>query len=216
MEKLSLTGKRVSGAQLTEFLDKKVDLIIVDKIRSKAENLSRIISVSHSRVSRMIKASLAERNYFGLSSVEVIARKWNIPIYHYSEFLNSIQAYKDSEIEHFINASDVKKLKTPFIKVKDRSRWYRPEFVEMKTVPTLDCNSVSSQSPFQSWYNENVPRKEKKAYLHKRTCELCLGSYFDVNLHLASERHVEAANDDTLFAGVDQLINCARSNFSAV
>ena len=77
----------------------------------------------------------------------------------------------------------------------------------MKTVPTLDYNSVSSQSPFQSWYNENVrKRKEKKAYLHKRTCELCLGSYFDLNLHLASERHVEAANDDTLFAGVDQLI----------
>ena len=114
--------QRGSGAQLTEFLDKKVDLIIVDKIRSKAENLSRLISVSHSRVSRMIKASLAERNHFGLSSVEAIARKWNIPIYHYSEFLNSIEAYKDSEIEHFISASDVKKLKTPFIKVEDRSR----------------------------------------------------------------------------------------------
>lgn len=227
MKKHSLTGKRVfinidpcnevsksikkflfqSGAHLAEFLDKNINLIIVDKKRSKTEYLPSTISTGHSRVSRMIKASLAERNHCGLSSVDVIGRKWNIPMCDYRDFLNYSQEYKDSGIEQYISASEAKSLKAPFVKVEDRSRRYRPEFVEMKTVPTIDFNSISSQSPFQSWYNEHVPKRENKAHFQKRTCELCFGSYFDLDLHLASDRHVRAATDDTLFVGVDELIS---------
>lgn len=73
-----------------EFLDKKVDFIIVDKIRFKVENLLWMIFVSYLWVLWMIKVLLVERNYFGLLLVEVIVRKWNIFIYYYSEFLNFI------------------------------------------------------------------------------------------------------------------------------
>ena len=94
MEKPSRTGKRVlhyqlrlldctikedkkflfqSAAKLTDFLEKKINLIAVDK-----KGLKLNICCLWSRNSGMIKASLAGRNHCGLSAVEVIGRKWNI------------------------------------------------------------------------------------------------------------------------------------------
>ena len=52
----------------------------------------------------------------------------------------------------------------------------------------------------------NAPTSSKGDAVSSRTCELCRGTYSDLDSHLVSKRHTAAANDDSLFEGVDHLI----------
>ena len=42
------------------------------------------------------------------------------------------------------------RLRSPFLKIEDHSRKYRPEFVEMKSFTYLDLDTEGTTSPFDS------------------------------------------------------------------
>lgn len=190
---------------MTEFLDKNVDLIIVGQ-RVTRNELSTTNSTSQSRVHQIIKATMGKAKY-GSCSVEEIGKRWNIPLYDYKVLLKMEWLPRQKQVgSSNTKISQVNKLKAPFIKVEDRSHRYRPEFVEMKSVPVIDFNVPLPQSPFETWYKKNVSTHRKKVSLIVKTCELCFGTYTDLDTHLMSVRHTSAAKDDSLFAGIDSLI----------
>ena len=76
----------------------------------------------------------------------------------------------------------------------------------MKSSPFLNFGVEIPKSPFETWYKENSPLQQKGHFLPSRICELCYGTFFDLDTHLVSAGHKAAANDDSLFEGVDQLI----------
>ena len=125
------------GAHSTEFLDKSVDAIIVDK-RMRREKLSTPSNASQSRASRMINATSGKVK-LGSSSFEEISKRWNIPIYDSKMLLKGCQLqHSNIKVERTAHkTSKVRKLKVPFIKVEDRSHKYRVDFVEMQTVHFL-------------------------------------------------------------------------------
>lgn len=196
------------GAHLTEFLDKSVDAIIVDK-RMHREKLSIPSNASQSRAFLMMNATSGKVK-LGSSAFEEISKRWNIPIYDSKMLLKGWQLqhrnFKVQRIAH--KTSKVKKLKAPFIKVEDRSHKYKVDFVEMQTVPFLDLDSEGTKSPFETWYLENVPKRSQKKCIPTATCELCQGTYHDLDSHLVSARHTAAANDESRFEGIDRLIAC--------
>ena len=194
------------GAHRTEFLDKHVDVIIVDKRQSQDKKFIPNAS-NQSRVARMMKRTMGKTKS-GSSSVEEIGKKWNISIYDYRAILNGNlhKLHQKKPKECSIKTSNVRRLKPPFIKVEDRSGRYRPNFTEMKTTPFIDFKCQIPKSPFETWYNKNAPTSIKGDLLPSRTCGLCQGTYSDLDSHLVSARHRAAANDDSLFEGVDNLI----------
>jgi len=193
------------GARVTEFLDKNVDLIIVGQRVTKNELLTPN-STSQSRVHQIIKATMGKAKY-GSCSVAEIGKRWNIPLYDYKVLLKMCWLPRQKQVESSnTKILQAEKLKAPFIKVEDRSRRYRPEFVEMKSIPVIDFDAPLPQSPFETWYKKNVSTCRKKVSLIAKTCELCFGTYTDLDTHLMSVRHTSAAKDDSLFVGIDSLI----------
>lgn len=71
---------------MTEFLDKHVDVIIVDQRKSSQDKLSIPISTNQSRVASMIKRTMTKTRS-GSSSVKEIGKRWNILIYDYRAIL---------------------------------------------------------------------------------------------------------------------------------
>ena len=71
----------LSQCTWSEFLDKHVDVIIVDQIHCQDKHFFPI-AASESRISRMIKKSEGKARS-GSLSVMKIGRKWNIPMYDY-------------------------------------------------------------------------------------------------------------------------------------
>ena len=79
--------------------------------------------------------------------------------------------------------------------------------MELKSIPVIDFDVSLPQSPFEtSWYKKNVSTFRKKVCLIPKPCELCFGTYTDLDTHLMSVRHTSAAKDNSLFAGIDSLI----------
>ena len=197
------------GAELTEFLDKSVDAIIVDK-RMHREKLLTPSNASLSRASRIMMNATSGKAKLGSSSFEEISKRWNIPVYDSEMLLKGCQPrhsnFKVQQIAHTCNTSKMRKLKAPFIKVEDRSHKYKVDFVEMQTVPFVDLDVEGTKSPFETWYLENVPKRSERRSKATATCELCQGTYDDLDSHLASARHTAAANDESRFEGIDKLI----------
>ena len=190
---------------MTDFVDKNIDAIIVGQRLSRNELLTSV-TTSHSRVGHIIKAARGKAKY-GSCSLDEMGKKWNIPLYDYKAILKMFYPAHQKQVQtRNIKMAQVKKLKAPFIKVEDGSHKYRPDFVEMKSVPKLDFDSPLPQSPFETWFKKNVPRNAKELLLLAKTCELCYGKYTNLNTHLMSVRHTSAATDDSLFVGIDRLI----------
>ena len=152
------------GAYVTEFFDKNVDLIIVGP-RVTRNELSTPNSTSQSRIHQIIKATSGKAKY-GSCSVEEIGKRWNIPLYDCKVLLNMCWLPEQKQVEGSNSKIlQVRKLKAPFIKVEDKSHRYKPEFVEMKSVPVIDFDVPSPQSPFETWYKKNVSTNRKQGIL---------------------------------------------------
>ena len=104
------------GAHRTQFLNKNVDVIIVDKRQSRRKHLPQI-PAKHSRATCMIKATMGKART-GSSSIEEIGKRWNIPIYDYRTILSGCQLHQKNDKKHNIKPSQVQKLKVPFIKLR--------------------------------------------------------------------------------------------------
>ena len=81
-----------------------------------------LLKTKSTRSQQLINKAVKKSDSF---SVESFAAKWSIPIIDHKEFLTHCKTvFHQQEL----SVAYVKKLKAPFIKVKDQSRKYRPEY----------------------------------------------------------------------------------------
>jgi len=200
------TGKiedfvKYHGAHIVNFLQKNVDVIIMDySLLRKAPVLSNTMVT---RSQQLIKKSNKKS---GSSSIKSFAEKWKIPIIDHRKVLHHC---KTNFCKEELSIECSKKLLMPFIKMEDQSRKYRPEFVEFKIFPFIDTAVPLPHSPFDTWYKQNAIGNrdlitERKNQLH--FCGLCNKTYGELQSHLDGAEHKLAAKDDARFAGVDALI----------
>lgn len=188
------------GGHILNFLDKKVDVIIIDKtILRKATHL-KLPKTKFTRSQQMIDKANKKSGSF---SVESFAAKWSIPIIDHNEILYhcTTDLYKQN-----MSTSYRKKLQAPFIKVEDQSRKYRPEFAEFESFPFMDTTVPVSCSPFDTWYKQNSAVNKGAQQNKQHFCELCGKKYENLQSHLDTAEHKHAALDNDRYAGVDALI----------
>ena len=145
----------------------------------------------------------------GSFSVESFAAKWSIPVIDHKDIL--CHCYTDFH-QQDISVGSTRKLQAPFIKVEDRSRKYRPEFAEFECFPFMDITVPMTCSPFDTWYKQNsaankdVINDKGKQQHRQYFCELCGEKYGELQNHLETAEHKQAAMDNDRYAGVDALI----------
>lgn len=154
--------QKVAKAYVKSFLNKDVDVVITDRdATTKKRSHAKISTMSKNRSALMLDiANKTKAEFCGTSSVVKIARAWNIKILKYTDLMSCIMESQCAPGRLGKQVTQHKKghvhhLRSPFVKVEDHSRKYRPEFVEMKSFPFLDLDTVGSMSPFETWWKEN-------------------------------------------------------------
>lgn len=124
------------------------------------------------------------------------------------------------------------KIRTPFIKVEDSSRHYRPIFLTMESMPEFNLKTVAPSCPFclddqdppgnkqrghgsvKATANEVKGQVRKKSKDKKRSgyCECCLVKFDNLTMHLKSERH-KTFSKSKEYSVVDRLISTLSCNF---
>lgn len=192
------------GARVVNFLQRNVDVIIMDMTLRKPPTLPQTAT----RSKKLIEMSLKKHSP---SSMESFASKWKIPIIDHRKVLYHCKTFLyPNKVCAKTQKRQQKKLRAPFIKMEDHSRKYRPEFVEFQSFPFIDTTVPGPNSPFDTWYEQNASKK--KDFVNGKGnqqyfCELCHENYTVLESHLETLKHKQAAEDDSLFAGVDALIN---------
>ena len=102
------------------------------------------------------------------TSVFKIASTWNMKILKYADLMCCVKEHQYAPaIRLLIQVTKYKKgyvcrlRGSPFVKVEDHSRKFRPEFVEMKSFPYLDFDTEGTTSPFDTWFRENYTPTKK-------------------------------------------------------
>eukprot|EP00794_Sanderia_malayensis_P003315 gene3315-3800_t len=157
------------------------------------------------------------------------ARKWNVKDSdkQKSKYLQTNGSFK------------VKFLKSPFIKVEDQSRKYRPVYLEMDQWPTLHFESNPGACPFEkpkrkkelaeaneeNHSNEaetdncsqDVSNKPSESPRNKKDenkggyCECCKVRFTSLKQHLKGDQHRAYATNETNYAELDSIISCGNS-----
>lgn len=97
----------------------------------------------------------------------------------------------------------VRELKAPFLKVEDCAGLYRPLVIVLTKWPEIDFNIPAPYPPFHD-ISTSKPKSRTKRYTG--FCELCNLDYQNLQTHLSGVFHQSKAADDSLFAGIDSLI----------
>jgi len=128
-------------------------------MRKAASSLRNSTSQKRSLMMVGMAASVEHRG--SSSNVFSIAAKWNMKVLKYEDVLpfmrnsNFVSSYVCSQTVRNKSSHKVRTLRSPFIKVEDHSRKFRPEFAEMVSFPYIDFNTKGTSSPFETWFQEN-------------------------------------------------------------
>ena len=195
------------GGRILNFLDKDVDVVIMDMTLKRKTPRFKLPSTKFTRSQQLIDKTTKKSGSF---SIESFAAKWSIQIIEHREILHCCNT--DLHREDMNVGRTIKKLQVPFIKVEDQSRKYKPEFVEFRCFPFMDTTVQMPCSPFDTWFKQNSTANkdfnEENGDQQNRQyfCELCGKNYVEIQSHLDTAEHKHAAMDDAHYAGVDALI----------
>ena len=191
------------GGHITVFLEKNVDIVITDVSPEWKRSFS-----NHGYLTRSWQLIQMSSKKCGPSSIHQFAEKWKIPIVHYNQIIIDCKKAIMPRKTTICREKDYKRtLEAPFLKVEDRSRMYKPEFIEFKSFPFLDTAVPLPHSPFDTWFRSsgNVGMaKQKRTPL--QFCGLCNEVYKVFQDHINSTKHRSAAMYASNYAGVDALI----------
>jgi len=129
------------------------------------------------------------------------------------------QRYSDSKLK----ASGLKTLVSPCIKLESAVESSKPYFFELKSWPSLHFEGRPGSSPFSSSaaraktkklakrldISTEIKKKEEAPPKPKRTrgfCEICNENFEGLELHLATESHVNFVNAASNWTEVDQFV----------
>ena len=156
----------VTKVRMATFLNKTVNVVITNKEKKPGKRYNNHF-LDHYPQKRSLKmlGMASAVNCSGSSSILRIATKWNMTVLKYSDILSAMEKFPFTAKYSHLKARRVEDgmklrcLRPAFVKVEDLSRKFRPEFVEMKSFPFIDFNTIGTGSPFGTWYNENCFQK---------------------------------------------------------
>ncbi|GAB0184709.1 protein DBF4 A [Grus japonensis] len=211
------------------------------KDRHDGSSFKIVDTVRLSRGKSLVEKAIKEQDLIPSGSILSNALSWGVKILHIDDVKNYIEQ-KKKELYLFKRAGssfkDVgkqvtapksrSKLKNPFVKVEDRSRHYRPFYLQLPSFPVLNYCVPKPYSPFevdkrhpsgqkqtQSKQRNKInsdkdcgtsvqlPQKDKKK---RGYCECCGKKYEDLQTHLESEQHQNFAQS-TQYQVVDDIIS---------
>ncbi|KAG5280429.1 hypothetical protein AALO_G00089030 [Alosa alosa] len=176
------------------------------------------------------------------SDVLSSARSWGVKILLVDDFMWCLDLLTERNKQKKLpqtKASDVPArrvvksgaLKTPFIKVEDRSRRYRPLYGQSLSLPELNYRSrfspfelptgpshkpkrTNQQGPPENGNAEHAatpslkPRRKNPGY-----CECCQQAFTDQEQHVTCEQHLRFAADSANYVVLDKLIGSLECPF---
>ncbi|NXT02237.1 DBF4A protein, partial [Jacana jacana] len=198
-------------------------------------------TVRMSRGKCLLEKAIKEQDLIPSGSILSNALSWGVKILHIDDVKNYIEQKKKElyltkragssfkDVGKQVTAPKVRSgLKNPFVKVEDRSRHYRPFYLQLPSFPVLNYCVPKPYSPFEvdkkhpsgqkqtrSKQRNKInsdkdcgtpvpqPQKEKKK---RGYCECCGKKYEDLQTHLESEQHRNFAQS-THYQVVDDIIS---------
>ncbi|NXN48970.1 DBF4A protein, partial [Rynchops niger] len=199
-------------------------------------------TVRMSRGKSLVEKAIKEQDLIPSGSILSNALSWGVKILHIDDVKNYIEqkkkelylikraesSFKDVGKQGTASKSRTGRLKNPFVKVEDRSRHYRPFYLQLPSFPVLNYCVPKPYSPFevdkkhppgqkQTQYKQRtkinsdkdcgipvqLPQKDKKK---RGYCECCGKKYEDLQTHLESEQHRNFAQS-THYQVVDDIIS---------
>nr|XP_012426971.4 protein DBF4 homolog A isoform X1 [Taeniopygia guttata] len=211
------------------------------KDRHDGSSFKIVDTVRMSRGKSLVEKAIKEQDLIPSGSILSNALSWGVKILHIDDLKNCIDQKKrelylikradssSKDVGKHVTAQKSKtgRLKSPFIRVEDRSRQYRPFYLQLPSFPFLSYCVPKPYSPFevdkkypgqkqtQSKERNKInsdkdcgmpaqfPQKDKKK---RGYCECCGKKYEDLQTHLESERHQNFAQS-TQYKVVDDIIS---------
>ncbi|NWW13918.1 DBF4A protein, partial [Oreocharis arfaki] len=212
------------------------------KDRHDGSSFKIVDTVRMSRGKSLVEKAIKEQDLIPSGSILSNALSWGVKILHIDDVKNCIEQKKrelylikragssSKDVGKHVTAQKSKtgRLKSPFIRVEDRSRQYRPFYLQLLSFPFLNYCVPKPYSPFevdkkypsgqkqtQSKQRNKInsdkdcgmpaqfPQKDKKK---RGYCECCGKKYEDLQTHLESERHRNFARS-TQYKVVDDIIS---------
>ncbi|XP_065522516.1 protein DBF4 homolog A isoform X4 [Lathamus discolor] len=212
------------------------------KDRHDISSFKIVDTVRMSRGKSLVEKAIKEQDLIPSGSILSNALSWGVKILHIDDVKNYIEqkkkelylikragsSSKDVGKQVTTQKSRTGRLKNPFVKVEDRSRLYRPFYLQLPIFPVLNYCVPKPYSPFevdkkhpsgqqqtQSKQRTKInsdkdcgtpvqlPQKDKK---RRGYCECCGKKYEDLQTHLESEQHRNFAQS-TQYQVVDDIIS---------
>ncbi|KAL2307343.1 hypothetical protein Nmel_000301, partial [Mimus melanotis] len=212
------------------------------KDRRDGSSFKIVDTIRMSRGKSLVEKAIKEQDLIPSGSILSNALSWGVKILHIDDVKNCIEQKKrelylikragssSKDVGKHVTAPKSKtgRLKSPFIRVEDRSRQYRPFYLQLLSFPFLNYCVPKPYSPFevekkypsgqkqtQSKERNKInsdkdcgmpaqfPQKDKKK---RGYCECCGKKYEDLQTHLESERHRNFAQS-TQYKVVDDIIS---------
>ncbi|XP_069808531.1 protein DBF4 homolog B [Dendropsophus ebraccatus] len=190
---------------------------------SKPPTTEKIEKTPYSRGKQLLKKVVQSQE---CSSVLSSAHSWGVCILHvdevlgYLEFSTKRRANKPNEGKGSGGAGQtlkVGKLKSPFLKIEDQSRKYRPIHCSFSNFP--ECSFISSdRSPFETARTNNSTHKDREPGEQDKDeferpqnweksgyCECCQTTYTRLIEHLISEQHCLFAFNASNYKVIDDI-----------
>ena len=173
-----LTKKRIAsfvkerGGFVEEFLDKDLDVIVLPNEMPNTVEKKNISTKYPSRSALL--CNKAQQSHKKSPSNVGFSKKWDIATV---------------TINQLFKKGQVRKLKAPFIKVEDRSRRFRPEYLEMTEIPKIDFTTPLGTCPFPPYQLPRHQQMQSKSMVGY--CECCNVAYSNLDKHLQSQVHQE-------------------------
>ncbi|KAM6376124.1 protein DBF4 homolog A isoform 4-T4 [Alca torda] len=212
------------------------------KDRHDGSSFKIVDTVRMSRGKSLVEKAIKEQDLIPSGSILSNALSWGVKILHIDDVKNYIEqkkkelylikragsSFKDVGKQVTASKSRTGRLKNPFVKVEDRSRHYRPFYLQLPSFPVLNYCVPKPYSPFEvdkkhppgqkpTQYKQRnkinsdkdcgipvqLPQKDKKK---RGYCECCGKKYEDLQTHLESEQHRNFAQS-TQYQVVDDIIS---------
>lgn len=195
------------GAEVSQFFHKKISYLITSNNCIEMEKRKKVISRKvltdpSSRGAMFLGKATKELSKVGIFEK---AKKFGITILSLDEITSGVFLSKNKDLSCSSTAknisgdpveTEVRKLRSPFIKVVDRKECFRPLVLEMKEWP--DAFTMFSKGP--NVLHEKVGRKREVT-----SCELCNVRFNGLQKHLSSPEHTKNAKDSKIWERVDAL-----------
>ena len=193
------------GAEVSQFFHKKISYLITSNNCIEMEKRKKVISRKlltdpSSRGAMFLGKATKEQSNDGIFEK---AKRFGISIVSFDEISVFLSKSKDmsysSPVKNISGGpvqTEIRKLRSPFIKVVDRTECFRPLVLEMKEWP--DAFTMFSKGP--NVVHEKMGRKREATF-----CELCNVRFDDLQKHLSSSKHTKNATDSKIWERVDAL-----------